>query len=59
MMVLNLVFVRELLLAVRKFERGDACTPVEGAVRREVLRSEPKGAIIRRIDLHGGVVAPS
>src|SRR5664280_542603 len=49
----------QLLLAARELETPDSRAPVECAARLEVLIRVPERAVVRRINGHGAVIAPS
>ena len=49
----------KLLLAIVEFESDDTRRPVGPRGVDQVLRGKPKCAIIRRIDLHGRIIAPT
>ncbi len=47
------------LLAAWELEGGNPGAPIEGATALEVFRGVPEGAVVNRVNRHGGVIAPA
>src|SRR5437870_10007432 len=47
------------LLASGELETEKPCSPIKGSVRANVFRRVPERAVVGRVDLHGGIIAPA